>query len=165
MSIENQLGAVSHEDWMRRALSVASKGMREDEVPIGAIVVYKGRIIGQGYNQCESLNDSTAHAEMLAITAASNTMGDWRLKDCSLYVTKEPCSMCAGAIINSRIDALYFGCYDEDFGACGSKLDICGNPTFKTPSVVRGNVLGGDSLILIQEYFFKKRKKKRDLEF
>ena len=100
MSIENQLGAVSHEDWMRRALSVASKGMREDEVPIGAIVVYKGRIIGQGYNQCESLNDSTAHAEMLAITAASNTMGEWRLKDCSLYVTKEPCSMCAGAIFN-----------------------------------------------------------------
>ena len=152
MSIENQLGAVSHEDWMRRALSVASKGMREDEVPIGAIVVYKGKIIGQGYNQCESLNDSTAHAEMLAITAASNTIGDWRLNDCSLYVTKEPCSMCAG-------------CYDEDFGACGSKLDICGNPTFKTPSVIRGNVLGGDSLVLIQDYFFKKRKKKKDLEF
>ncbi len=89
MSIENQLGAVSHEDWMRRALSIASKGMREDEVPIGAIVVYKNKIIGQGYNQCESLNDSTAHAEMLAITSASNTLGDWRLSDCTMYVTKD----------------------------------------------------------------------------
>ena len=162
MDTESQLGVISHEDWMRRALSVASKGMREDEVPIGAIVVYKNKIIGQGYNQCESLNDSTAHAEMLAITSASNTLGDWRLSDCTMYVTKEPCSMCAGAIVNSRVDALYFGCYDEDFGACGSKFEICGNVNLSTPSVVRGNLLSGESLALIKEYFFKKRQKKKE---
>ena len=78
---------------MRKAINLATKAMLEDEVPVGAIVVYKGRIIGQGYNQCNSLNDSTAHAEMLAITAASNTIGDWRLNDCTMYVTKEPCPM------------------------------------------------------------------------
>ena len=115
---ENNLTQTSHEDWMRKAINLATKAMLEDEVPVGAIVVYKGRIIGQGYNQCNSLNDSTAHAEMLAITAASNTIGDWRLNDCTMFVTKEPCPMCAGAIVNSRIEFLYFGCYDEDFGAC-----------------------------------------------
>tara|TARA_S200000501_G_scaffold23645_1_gene20443 strand:+ start:799 stop:1287 length:489 start_codon:yes stop_codon:yes gene_type:complete len=152
----------THEDWMRKALRLANKAMLEDEVPVGAIVVYKGKIIGQGYNQCNTLNDATAHAEMLAITAASNTLGDWRLNDCTMYVTKEPCSMCAGAIVNSRIEFLYFGCYDEDYGACGSKFEICGNVSLNTPAVVRGNLLAGESLALIQEYFFKKRQKKKE---
>ena len=75
----------THEDWMRKALRLANKAMLEDEVPVGAIAVYKGKIIGQGYNQCNTLNDATAHAEMLAITAASNTLGDWRLNDCTMY--------------------------------------------------------------------------------
>ena len=152
----------SHEDWMKKALRLATKAMLEDEVPIGAIVVYKDKIIGQGYNQCNALNDATAHAEMLAITAASNTLGDWRLNDCTMYVTKEPCPMCAGAIVNSRIEFLYFGCYDEDYGACGSKFEICGNINLNTPAVVRGNLLAGESLALIQEYFFKKRHKKKE---
>ena len=151
----------SHEDWMRRALSLAKKAMFEDEVPVGAIVVFKGKIIGQGHNQCNSLNDATAHAEMLAITAASNTIGDWRLNECTMYVTKEPCPMCAGAIVNSRIEFLYYGCYDEDYGACGSKFEICGNVNLNTPSVVRGNLLGGESLALMKEYFFKKRQKNK----
>ena len=99
---------------------------------------------------------------MLAITAASNTLGDWRLNDCAMYVTKEPCPMCAGAIVNSRIEFLYFGCYDEDYGACGSKFEICGNVSLNTPAVVRGNLLAGESLALIQEYFFKKRQKKKE---
>ena len=152
----------SHEDWMKKALRLATKAMLEDEVPVGAIVVYKGKIIGQGYNQCNALNDATAHAEMLAITAASNTLGDWRLNDCTMYVTKEPCPMCAGAIVNSRIEFLYFGCYDEDYGACGSKFEICGNVNLNSPAVVRGNLLAGESLALIQEYFFKKRHKKKE---
>ena len=151
-----------NEKYMKEAFLQAKKAYDLDEVPVGAIVVYKGRIIGQGYNQCNSLNDSTAHAEMLAITAASNTIGDWRLNDCTMYVTKEPCPMCAGAIVNSRIEFLYFGCYDEDFGACGSKFEICGNVNLSTPSVVRGNLLSGESLALIKEYFFKKRQKKKD---
>ena len=99
---------------------------------------------------------------MLAITAASNTIGDWRLNDCTMYVTKEPCPMCAGAIVNSRIEFLYFGCYDEDYGACGSKFEICGNVNLNSPAVVRGNLLAGESLALIQEYFFKKRHKKKE---
>ena len=152
----------SHEHWMGKCLKLATKGMLEDEVPVGAIVVHKGKIIGQGYNQCNSLNDATAHAEMLAITSASNTIGDWRLNDCTMYVTKEPCPMCAGAIVNSRIEFLYFGCYDEDYGACGSKFEICGNVNLNTPAVVRGNLLADESLALLQEYFFKKRQKKKD---
>ena len=109
--------------------------MLEDEVPVGAIVVHKGRIIGQGYNQCNSLNDATAHAEMLAITAASNTIGDWRLNNCTMYVTKEPCPMCAGAIVNSRIEFLYFGCYDEDYGACGSKFETVSYTHLTLPTI------------------------------
>ena len=159
---ENSLTQTSHEDWMRKCLRLATKAMLEDEVPVGAIVVHKGKIIGQGYNQCNALNDATAHAEMLAITAASNTIGDWRLNNCTMYVTKEPCPMCAGAIINSRIEFLYFGCYDEDYGACGSKFEICGNVSLNTPAVVRGNLLAGESLALLQEYFFKKRQKKKE---
>ena len=79
-----------------------------------------------------------------------------------MYVTKEPCPMCAGAIVNSRIEFLYFGCYDEDYGACGSMFEICGNVSLNTPTVVRGNLLAGESLALLQEYFFKKRQKKKE---
>ena len=97
---------------------------------------------------------------MIAITAASSTLNTWRLNECSIYVTKEPCPMCAGAIVNSRIEKLYFGCYDEELGACGSKFEICGNPNFSTPSVVKGGILEYESLSLIQEYFITKRKGK-----
>ena len=108
INTESQLGTISHEDWMQRALRLASQAFNDDEVPIGCVIIHNNKIIGQGYNQCESLNDATAHAEMIAITAACSTLDDWRLNECSIYVTKEPCSMCAGAIINSRIGKLYF---------------------------------------------------------
>ena len=97
---------------------------------------------------------------MIAITAACSTLDDWRLNECSIYVTKEPCSMCAGAIINSRIEKLYFGCYDKEFGACGSKFEVCGNSNFTTPSIIKGNILGADASALLQQYFIKKRKEK-----
>ena len=97
---------------------------------------------------------------MIAITAASSTLDTWRLNECSIYVTKEPCSMCAGAIVNSRIEKVYFGCYDTELGACGSKFEICGNPNSATPSVVKGGILEHESLSLIQEYFITKRKGK-----
>ena len=145
---------------MDRALKLAVRAFDTDEVPVGCIIVYDNKIIGQGYNQCESLNDATAHAEMIAITAASSTLDTWRLNECSIYVTKEPCSMCAGAIVNSRIEKLYFGCYDEELGACGSKFEICGNPNATMPSVVKGGILEDKSLSLIQEYFSTKRKEK-----
>ena len=145
---------------MDRALKLAVRAFDTDEVPVGCIIVYDNKIIGQGYNQCESLNDATAHAEMIAITAASSTLDTWRLNECAIYVTKEPCSMCAGAIVNSRIEKLYFGCYDEELGACGSKFEICGNPNSVTPSVLKGGILEHESLSLIQEYFTTKRKGK-----
>jgi tRNA(adenine34) deaminase len=122
MSVETRFNTLSHKDWMQRALRLASQAFNDDEVPIGCVIIHDNKIIGQGHNQCESLNDATAHAEMIAITAACSTLDDWRLNECSIYVTKEPCSMCAGAIINSRIEKLYFGCYDKEFGACGSNL-------------------------------------------
>jgi tRNA(adenine34) deaminase len=153
----------NHEFWMKKALKLAFDASKVNEVPIGCVIVYDNKIIGQGYNQCESLNDSTAHAEILAITSASNTLGDWRLNQCSLYVTKEPCIMCAGAIVNSRIDSVFFGCYDEDLGACGSKFDICGNPSLKTPLTVRGNILGVESLALIRNHFHELRKRQQQI--
>ena len=98
----------------------AQKAYELDEIPVGAIVINDGKIIGKGYNQREQLNDPTAHAEIIALTAAANTMEDWRLNDCILYVTKEPCAMCAGAIINARLKLVVFGCYDREMGCCGS---------------------------------------------
>ena len=157
MSTGIQINKISHEDWMHRALKLAMQAFDADEVPVGCIIVHDDKIIGQGYNQCESLNDATAHAEMIAITSASSTLGYWRLNECVIYVTKEPCPMCAGAIVNSRIDKLYFGYYDEELGACGSRFDICGG---STPSIVKGNILANESLSLIQEYFIRKRKEK-----
>ena len=145
---------------MKRALKLAVRAFDADEVTVGCIIVNNNKIIGQGYNQCESLNDATAHAEMIAITAASSTLNAWRLNECAIYVTKEPCPMCAGAIVNSRIEKVYFGCYDEELGACGSKFEICGNPNSVTPSVLKGGILEHESLSLIQEYFTTKRKGK-----
>ena len=109
-----------HEKWMKHALQEAEKAYDVKEVPIGAIVVKEGVIIGRGHNQCESLHDPTAHAEIIAISSATNTLKDWRLTDCSLYVTKEPCFMCSGALMNSRMKFVGFGIYDEKEGCCGS---------------------------------------------
>ena len=141
------------EYWMQHALVQAEKAYEAGEVPVGAVVVFKNRIIGRGYNQREQLNDPTAHAEIIAITAAANTLGDWRLSDCLLYVTKEPCPMCAGAIVNSRLKQVVFGCYDEQEGCCGSLYQLCGDPRFKTQVAVKGGVLEKRSLSLIQDFF------------
>jgi len=97
-----------NEHWMKKALLEAERAFNAKETPVGAVVVKDGSIIGRGYNQVETLNDATAHAEMIAITAAANTLGNWRLSECSLYATKEPCTMCCGAIVNSRINFIGF---------------------------------------------------------
>ena len=138
---------------MQHALVQAEKAYEAEEVPVGAVVVFKNRIIGRGYNQRERLNDPTAHAEIIAITAAANTLEDWRLNDCFLFVTKEPCPMCAGAIVNARLKMVVFGCYDEQEGCCGSLYQLCGDPRFKTQVAVKGGVLEKRSLSLIQDFF------------
>ena len=150
--------SIDHSLWMKQALLQAEKAFAAEEVPVGAIVVHNGKVIGRGYNQKEQFNDPTAHAEMIAITAAANTLGDWRLNDCYLYVTKEPCPMCSGAIINARIKMIIFGCYDEEKGCCGSLYQLCGDPRFKTSIAVKGGVLENDSLSLIQNFFKVRRK-------
>ena len=148
----------SHEEYMEMALNQATKAFETDEIPIGAVVVENGTIIGRGFNQRETLKDPTAHAEMIAITAAANTKGDWRLNDSVLYVTKEPCAMCAGAIVNSRLKMVVFGCYDEQEGCCGSLYQLCGDPRFRIKVAVQGGILEEKCLGLIQEFFQLKRK-------
>ena len=147
-----------HERWMSEAIRLAQIAYEKDEIPVGAIVIKDNKIIGRGYNQREILKDPTAHAEILAITAAANTINDWRLNGCILYVTKEPCAMCAGAIINSRIDTVFFGCYDAERGYCGSIVDLCGDPRLKNDITVRGGISEARCLSLIQDFFKTKRK-------
>ena len=143
---------------MGQALQQAHKAFENNEVPIGAIIVKDHQVVGRGYNQREMLKDPTAHAEILAITAAANTLEDWRLSDCVLYVTKEPCPMCAGAIVMSRLKMVVFGCYDEDKGCCGSLYQLCGDPRLGQKIAVKGGILENESLELIQDFFQTKRK-------
>jgi len=148
-----------HVKWMKVAFREAEKAFEQDEVPIGAVVVQNGQIIGRGYNQCESLIDPTAHAEIIAITSAANTIKDWRLKDCQLYVTKEPCPMCAGALVNARINMVIFGMYDEKEGCCGSLYQLCRDNRFKHQLTVKGGIMEDACTLIIQEFFKKQREK------
>src|SRR6476660_1163309 len=109
-----------HEHFMRLALAEAEAALAENEVPIGVVIVHDDHVIASAHNQCEQLRDPTAHAEMIAITQAAQSLGSWRLEGCTLYVTLEPCPMCAGAIVLARIPFLYFGAYDEKAGACST---------------------------------------------
>ena len=148
-----------HAYWMKQALIQAERAFKAKEIPVGAIIIKDDKVIGRGYNQREQLNDPTAHAEIIAITAAANTLEEWRLNDCTLYVTKEPCSMCAGAIINARLKMIVFGCYDEEEGCCGSLYQLCGDPRFKTKVSVMGGVMESQSLSLLKDFFKTHRKK------
>ena len=147
----------SDQDWIKKALRLAEKAFSLGEVPVGAIVVKDNRIIGQGYNQREGLNDPTAHAEIIAITAAASTIGDWRLNDCTIYVTKEPCPMCAGAIINSRVSKLIFGSYDDKKGCCGSLYQLCGDKRLESITAVKGGVMHEQCSAILKEFFRLKR--------
>ncbi|UCH11686.1 MAG: nucleoside deaminase [Fidelibacterota bacterium] len=142
---------------MRQALAEAQRAFEAGEVPVGAVVGMKGKVIGRGHNQREGLNDPTAHAEILAITAAANHLNDWRLEGCTLYVTKEPCPMCAGAIVNSRLKGLVFGAWDEQAGCCGSLYQLCRDPRFNHQVEVMGGVLEEECRSLLQEFFRKQR--------
>ena len=148
---------IDHERFMRAALDEAAAAFEIDEVPVGAVVVRGERIVGRGHIQKEQLADPTAHAEMLAITAAASALGDWRLVGCSLYVTLEPCPMCAGAIVLSRLARVVFGADDPKFGACGSLYSIPTDPrTNHQVELVRG-VSTEDCAGLLREFFQKQR--------
>ncbi len=129
------------ERWMESALREAEQALKRKEVPIGAVIVHNGRIIGKGYNQTESLQDPTAHAEMIAITAAATSLGSRRLENCTLYVTLEPCAMCAGAIVLARVPRLVFGAYDPKAGACGTLLNIVQDNRLNHRAELAGGVL------------------------
>tara|TARA_Y100000996_G_scaffold172788_1_gene134286 strand:+ start:152 stop:601 length:450 start_codon:yes stop_codon:yes gene_type:complete len=144
---------------MKIALKLAEKAFTQNEIPVGSVIVKENRIIGRGYNQKERLTDPTAHAEIISISAASSTMNDWRLNGATIYVSKEPCSMCAGAIINSRISRLVFGAYDDQKGCCGSLYQICGDKRLGSNTVVKGGVLEDRCSEILSEFFHLKRKK------
>jgi tRNA(adenine34) deaminase len=142
---------------MKLALQEAEKAFEQDEVPVGALVVHKGKIIGKGYNQMELLQDPTAHAEMIALTAAANHLHSRRLEDCTLYVTLEPCPMCAGAIVLARIPTLVFGAYDPKAGACGTLMNVVEDKRLNhNPHVVAG-VCDRESEELLKGFFGRVR--------
>src|SRR5437763_6126295 len=145
------------EAFMREALRQARKAYEVDEVPVGAVVVRAGKVIGRAYNQVELLKDATAHAEMLALTQAEAAVGDWRLTDCDLYVTKEPCVMCAGALVHVRIRRLIFGCADPRAGAAGSMLNLLQLPALNHRCGITSGGLQGECGRLLQDFFRTKR--------
>lgn len=146
-----------HEQWMKRALNEALRAFEEDEVPVGAIVVSDGKIIGRGHNQIEKLQDPTAHAEMIALTAAANHLQSRRLEGCTLYVTLEPCPMCAGAIVLSRVSNLVFGSYDPKAGACGTLYNIPEDKRLNHTLHIIPGVCDRESEELLKSFFQKKR--------
>ena len=146
------------ESGMQAALREARASAGKDEVPVGCVIVHDGLVIGRGHNQVETLQDATAHAEILAIGAASNALESWRLLDCTLYVTLEPCAMCAGAIVLSRIGRLVYGAADPKAGACGSVLDVIGEPRLNHRVEVTPGVLADECGALLKEFFARKRR-------
>jgi len=145
------------EFYMGEALKEARKAFAADEVPVGSVIVYKGRVIARAHNQVEMLKDATAHAEIIAITQASAALGDWRLNEAVIYVTKEPCPMCAGAIINSRLERLVYGVADPQMGAAGSVLDLVRDTRLRRQIQVTAGVKEEDCRRILQEFFQQKR--------
>ncbi len=149
---------VSDEYFMREALRQAMRAADADEVPIGAVVACNGKIIARAYNQVELLKDATAHAEVLAITQASGYLDDWRLEGCTLYVTKEPCPMCAGALVHARLERIVFGALDPKGGGAGGLFNIVDHPSLNHRMAVRGGVLQDECISLLKTFFAVKRK-------
>ena len=143
--------------FMREALRQAHKAYAADEVPVGAVVMRDGKIIARAHNQVELLKDATAHAEMLALTEAEAAVGDWRLTDCDLYVTKEPCAMCAGALVHTRIRRVIFGCTDPSAGAAGSMMNLLQTPAFNHQCDIASGVLQNECSAILQDFFRKRR--------
>lgn len=146
------------EYFMKEALKEAQRAFEKDEVPVGAVIVYNDKIIARAHNQMRSLNDPTAHAEMIAITSAASVLKEMRLVDCTLYVTIEPCSMCAGALVLARVKRIVYGADDPKTGACGSVLNIVQNKKLNHRIKVTKGILKEECGRLIQEFFQIKRR-------
>ncbi|MEP0846021.1 MAG: nucleoside deaminase [Phycisphaerae bacterium] len=142
---------------MREALELARRSLETEDVPVGALIVRAGRIIGRGFNQREKLQDPTAHAEMIALTAAAADVGHWRLEDCTAYVTLEPCAMCAGALVLARVARLVYGATDSKAGACGSLYEITQDPRLNHRVVTVVGVLAEPCGELLRSFFRRRR--------
>jgi tRNA(adenine34) deaminase len=147
------MGDKQHEFWMETALKEASLALNRKEVPVGAVIVHNGQIIGKGSNQIELLQDPTAHAEMIALTAAAAHLGNRRLEKCTMYVTLEPCPMCAGAIVLSRIPLLVFGAYDPKAGACTSLYTITNDSRLNHRVHTIGGIMEEECGTILKEFF------------
>jgi tRNA(adenine34) deaminase len=148
-----------HQHWMGEALGEAETAAERGEVPVGCVVVHEGRIVGRGHNQTEMLRDATAHAEMLALTQAAEALGNWRLAGCTVYCTVEPCTMCCGAMVLSRVARLVYGAPDPKFGAVVSIADVLGNPRHNHKVQVIGGVRADEAAALLQSFFQAVRNK------
>ncbi len=149
----------SDQHFMREALRQAQKAYLAEEVPVGAVIVHDSRVIARAHNQVETLKDATAHAEMLALTQAESVFEDWRLSDCDLYVTKEPCPMCAGAIVHCRIRRVIFGCRDEKGGAAGGFINLLQQETLNHACSITPDMLSSESSQLLKSFFEDARAK------
>lgn len=150
------------EKFMREALKEAYKAYKKEEVPVGAVIVKEGRIISRAYNKKETKKTATSHAEILAIEKACKKLNSWRLTDCEMYVTLEPCSMCAGALINARIKKIYIGTPDEKTGACGSVLNLLEDYKFNHKIEIEKYILKEDCENILKDFFKMLRKRNKD---
>lgn len=147
---------------MGEALRQARKAYERGEVPIGAVITHRGKIVARAFNQVETLRDATAHAEMLAITQAESVIEDWRLNECEIYVTKEPCPMCAGAMVHARLARIIFGCGDPRGGGAGGLLNIVQHPSLNHRCELTAGVRQGECKELLQAFFQQRRASGRD---
>ena len=147
----------SDDYFMGEAMRQAMRAWEAGEVPIGAVIVHEGRVIARAFNQVELLKDATAHAEMLALTAAEEAIGNWRLNGCTLYATKEPCPMCAGAVVHCRLDRVVFGAADPKAGAAGGAMNLLQFPTLNHACEITPSIMEPDCRILLQRFFEEKR--------
>jgi tRNA(adenine34) deaminase len=145
--------------FMQQAVELARKTLDSEDVPVGALVVHEGRIIGRGYNQREKLHDPTAHAEMIALTAAAEYLGQWRLDGCTMYVTLEPCTMCAGALVLARMERLVYAAADPKAGACGSLYEITQDSRLNHRVETVAGVLAESAAELLREFFRQRRER------
>jgi tRNA(adenine34) deaminase len=150
---------IEHESWMQMAFKEAEKAYEKNEIPVGAVIVFENRIIGRGHNQIEMLQDPTAHAEMIAITSAVATIGSKWLNGATLYVTLEPCAMCAGALVLARIERVVFGAYDAKTGACSSLYQILQDERLNHRAEVIGGILEAKCSSILKDFFSKLRKR------